>query len=68
MGRHKQSENMNDDSRLSVVLGMYNMLKLHDWEKLRQNITGLTNKDGSSMIKVCLCPFSQSDSYQINMV
>ncbi|XP_061218603.1 uncharacterized protein LOC133217284 [Neopsephotus bourkii] len=51
MGRHKQSENMNDDSRLSAVLGMYNMLKLQDWEKLRQNMTNLTNKDGSIMIK-----------------
>ncbi|KAM4670823.1 uncharacterized protein AAGF69_003605 isoform 1-T1 [Amazona ochrocephala] len=51
MGRHKQSENINDDSRLSAVLGMYNMLKIHDWEKLRQNSTSLTNKDGSIMIK-----------------
>ncbi|XP_030905856.1 uncharacterized protein [Melopsittacus undulatus] len=51
MGKHNQSENMNDDSRLSAVLGMYNMLMVHDWEKLRQNMTSLTNNDGSSMIK-----------------
>ncbi|XP_065532718.1 uncharacterized protein LOC136013169 [Lathamus discolor] len=51
IGRHKQSENMNDGSRLSAVLYAYDLLKLHDWEKLRQNITSLTNKDGSSMIK-----------------
>ncbi|KAM9580035.1 uncharacterized protein ACIB01_009923 [Guaruba guarouba] len=51
MGMHKQSENMNDNSRLFAVLDMYNMLRIHDWEKLRQNVTSLTNKDGSSMIK-----------------
>ncbi|XP_030335347.1 uncharacterized protein LOC115605264 isoform X2 [Strigops habroptila] len=51
MGRHKQSENMNDDSRLSAVLRMYDMLRLHDWEKFRTNMPSLTNKDGSCMIK-----------------
>ncbi|CAN0060581.1 unnamed protein product [Bubo scandiacus] len=52
VGTHKYSENMNDPSRLSAVLQMYDMLRLHDWEKLRSStISYLTYKDASSIIK-----------------
>ncbi|KFP38469.1 hypothetical protein N324_08630, partial [Chlamydotis macqueenii] len=37
MSMHKDSENMNDPSRLSAVLQMYDMLRLHDWEKFRSS-------------------------------
>ncbi|XP_074725534.1 uncharacterized protein LOC141943774 isoform X1 [Strix uralensis] len=52
VGMHKYSENMNDPSHLSAVLQMYDMLRLHDWEKLRSStISYLTYKDASSVIK-----------------
>ncbi|KFQ77212.1 hypothetical protein N337_12648, partial [Phoenicopterus ruber ruber] len=55
MGMHKDSENMNDPSRLSVVLQMYEMLRLRDWEKLRSSSASyLTYEIGSSIIKVCV--------------
>ncbi|KFV56440.1 hypothetical protein N328_03653, partial [Gavia stellata] len=51
MGMHKNSENMNDPSRLSAVLQMYEMLRLHDWEKLRSSTASyLTYKNGSTVI------------------
>lgn len=52
MGMHKHSENMNDPLRLSAVLQMYEMLRLHDWEKLRSSRASyLSYKTGSSIIK-----------------
>ncbi|XP_075009585.1 uncharacterized protein LOC142083684 isoform X2 [Calonectris borealis] len=52
MGMHKHSENMNDPLRLSAVLHMYEMLRLHDWEKLRSSRASyLSYKTGSSIIK-----------------
>ncbi|XP_074934833.1 uncharacterized protein LOC142050256 [Phalacrocorax aristotelis] len=52
MGMHKHSENMNDPSRLSAVLHMYEMLRLRDWERLRSStVSCLTYKSGSSIIK-----------------
>ncbi|KGL88144.1 hypothetical protein N301_05899, partial [Charadrius vociferus] len=50
MSVHKHSENMNDPLRLSTVLQMYEMLRLHDWEKFR-TASHLTYKTGSSIIK-----------------
>ncbi|KAM7130887.1 uncharacterized protein J5F26_017590 [Ciconia maguari] len=52
MGMHKDSENMNDPSRLSAVLQRYEMLRLQDWEKLRSSTTSYwTYKTGSNIIK-----------------
>ncbi|KFR08955.1 hypothetical protein Y956_01279, partial [Nipponia nippon] len=52
MGMHKDSENMNDPSRLSTMLHMYEMLRLHQWEKLRiSTASHLSYKTGSSIIK-----------------
>ncbi|KFQ40081.1 hypothetical protein N332_02742, partial [Mesitornis unicolor] len=52
MSMHKNSENMNDPSRLSAVLQRYAMLRLHDWEKLRSSATSyVTYETGSIMIK-----------------
>lgn len=68
MSMHKQSEDMNDPLRLTAVLEMYEMLRLREWEKFRSSsLSSLPYKAGSSIIKVCSCLFSQSDSYQINM-
>ncbi|KAM6418339.1 uncharacterized protein J5M81_008988 [Pluvialis apricaria] len=50
MSRHEHSENMNDPLRLSAVLQMYEMLRLHEWEKFRTG-SCLTYKTGSSLIK-----------------
>ncbi|XP_075347776.1 uncharacterized protein LOC142404665 [Mycteria americana] len=52
MGMHKDSENMNDPSRLSAVLQRYEMLRLQDWEKLRSSAASYwTYKTGSNIIK-----------------
>ncbi|KFP64063.1 hypothetical protein N322_00736, partial [Cariama cristata] len=52
MGMHKHSENMNDPLRLSAVLQMYEVLRIHDWENLRSStVPCLTYKAGSSTIK-----------------
>ncbi|XP_038025221.1 uncharacterized protein [Anas platyrhynchos] len=51
MSMHKQSENMNDPSRLSAVVQLYEMLRLHDWEKFKTNSTNMTYKNGRSIIK-----------------
>ncbi|KFQ75964.1 hypothetical protein N335_14187, partial [Phaethon lepturus] len=52
MGMHKHSENMNDASRLTAVLHMYEILRVHDWEKMRSSPSSyLTYKTGSSIIK-----------------
>ncbi|XP_074000505.1 uncharacterized protein [Numenius arquata] len=50
MSIHKNSENMNDPFRLSAVLEMYEMLRLHNWEKFR-TVYSLTYKSGSKIIK-----------------
>lgn len=51
MSMHKQSENMNDPSRLSAVLHLYEMVRLHDWEKCRKSSTNMTYTNGRSIIK-----------------
>ncbi|KFR11045.1 hypothetical protein N306_07403, partial [Opisthocomus hoazin] len=52
MGMHRHSEDLNDPLRLSAVLQMYEMLRLHDWEKLRTSTASyLSYKTGSSIIK-----------------
>ncbi|XP_032057653.1 uncharacterized protein LOC116497819 [Aythya fuligula] len=51
MSMHKQSENMNDPSRLSAVVQLYEMLRLHDWEKFKKYSTNMTYKKGRSIIK-----------------
>ncbi|XP_068257996.1 uncharacterized protein [Nyctibius grandis] len=52
MSMHKHSEDMNDPSRLSAVLQMYEMLRLRDWEKLRcSTVSCWSYKSGSSIIK-----------------
>ncbi|KFV96144.1 hypothetical protein N326_10889, partial [Eurypyga helias] len=52
MGMHKHSENMNDPFRLSAVLQMYEVLRLHEWEKVRcSTMSSWTYKTGSSAIK-----------------
>ncbi|KFQ51196.1 hypothetical protein N334_11161, partial [Pelecanus crispus] len=52
MAMHENSEDMNDPLRLSAVLHMYELLRAHHWEKLRNSATShLTYKTGSSMIK-----------------
>ncbi|KAK2512672.1 hypothetical protein Q9233_015958, partial [Columba guinea] len=51
MGMHEKSENINDPSHLSAVLKMYEMLRLHDWEKFRSFSFGLTYKRGRSIIE-----------------
>ncbi|KFP84742.1 hypothetical protein N310_08273, partial [Acanthisitta chloris] len=38
MAMHKDSEDMNDPSCLSAVLHMYELLRLHEWEKVRSSI------------------------------
>lgn len=68
MSMHKKSENINDPWHLSAVLKMYDMLRLHDWEKFKSSSSSLAYEKGRSIIKVCSHPFSQFDSYQINMV
>ncbi|KAM6385085.1 uncharacterized protein FN964_014501 isoform 2-T2 [Alca torda] len=50
MSMHKDSENMNDPSRLSAVLQMYEMLRLHDWAKFKTD-SCLTYRTGRSIIK-----------------
>ncbi|KFV05432.1 hypothetical protein N339_03846, partial [Pterocles gutturalis] len=52
MGMHKHSENMNDASRLSAVLQMYDILRLHEWEKFRSSSAScISYKTGSTIIK-----------------
>lgn len=68
MSMHKQSENMNDPSRLSAVVQSYEILRLHDWEKFKKYSTNMTYKNGRSIIKVCSCPFYQPESYQIDVL
>ncbi|KAM6093340.1 uncharacterized protein LJ206_006061 [Theristicus caerulescens] len=52
MGMHKDSENMNDPSRLSAILQMYEMLRLREWEKFRSSTASyLSYKTGSDIIK-----------------
>nr|XP_047934804.1 uncharacterized protein LOC125184651 isoform X2 [Anser cygnoides] len=51
MSMHKQSENMNDPSRLSAVLHLYEMVRLHDWEKCRKSSTNMTYTNGRNIIK-----------------
>ncbi|KFZ46521.1 hypothetical protein N321_12110, partial [Antrostomus carolinensis] len=52
MSMHQHSENMNDPSRLSAVLQMYELLKLQEWGKLRSSTDSyLTYKTGSSIIQ-----------------
>lgn len=51
MSMHKQSENMNDPSHLSAVVHLYEMLRLHDWEKFKKYSTNMTYKNGRSIIK-----------------
>ncbi|XP_074433570.1 uncharacterized protein LOC141739700 isoform X2 [Larus michahellis] len=50
MSMHKDSENMNDVSRLSAVLQMYEMLRLRDWQKFKTEC-GLTYQTGHGIIK-----------------
>ncbi|XP_069710985.1 uncharacterized protein [Phaenicophaeus curvirostris] len=50
MSMHKHSEDMNDPSRLSAVLQMYEKFRLHEWEKFRTT-SSLTYKKGSIIIK-----------------
>ncbi|XP_054039537.1 uncharacterized protein LOC128901507 isoform X1 [Rissa tridactyla] len=50
MSMHKDSENMNDVSRLSAVLQMYEILRLCDWQKFKTEC-GLTYQTGHSIIK-----------------
>ncbi|XP_063178652.1 uncharacterized protein LOC134509912 isoform X2 [Chroicocephalus ridibundus] len=50
MSMHKDSENMNDVSRLSAVLQMYEILRLCDWQKFKTE-RGLTYQTGRSIIK-----------------
>lgn len=65
MSMHEQSENTDDPSGLSAVLAMYDKLRLEEWKALRASKRSCWKyKDASSIIKVCPCPFSQSDSYQ----
>ncbi|XP_065484699.1 uncharacterized protein LOC135985350 [Caloenas nicobarica] len=51
MGMHEKSENINDPLRLSAVLKMYEMLRLHDWEKFRSSSPYLTYETGRSIIE-----------------
>ncbi|KFV13574.1 hypothetical protein N340_09994, partial [Tauraco erythrolophus] len=52
MSMHKHSENMNDPSHLTAVLHWYEMLRVHNWEKLRSSRgCFMTYRAGSSMIK-----------------
>ncbi|KAI6079682.1 MIEAP domain-containing protein [Aix galericulata] len=51
MSMHKQSENMNDPSRLSAVVQLYEMLRLRDWEKFKKSSPNVTYKNGRSIIK-----------------
>ncbi|XP_048799322.1 uncharacterized protein LOC125692622 isoform X2 [Lagopus muta] len=48
---HKQSENLNDPFRLSAVLNMYRMLKLHEWGKCWSSSAGLSYPKASNIIK-----------------
>lgn len=66
MGMHKHSENMNDPSCLSAVLQMYEMLRLHDWEKLRSSTASyLTYKTGSSLSMSIFSIWPLSDQYGV---
>ncbi|XP_035191235.1 uncharacterized protein LOC118171885 [Oxyura jamaicensis] len=51
MSMHKQSEDMNDPSRLSAVLEWYEMVRLRDWEKCRISSTNMTYKNGRTIIQ-----------------
>ncbi|XP_050181264.1 uncharacterized protein LOC126645181 [Myiozetetes cayanensis] len=52
MAMHKHSEDMNDPSRLTAVLQRYEMLQLHEWEKVRTSTPHpWTYEQGSHVIK-----------------
>ncbi|KAJ7397251.1 hypothetical protein BTVI_137631 [Pitangus sulphuratus] len=52
MAMHKHSEDMNDPSRLTVVLQRYEMLRLREWEKVRTSTPHpWTYEQGSHVIK-----------------
>ncbi|XP_039347973.1 uncharacterized protein LOC120373509 isoform X3 [Mauremys reevesii] len=55
MGSHKFSENLNDPCRLSVVLEMYDRLRIHEWEKAKCAASvftfPMTYEKGSTIIK-----------------
>ncbi|XP_052524352.1 uncharacterized protein LOC128073452 isoform X1 [Tympanuchus pallidicinctus] len=51
LSMHKQSENLNDPFRLSAVLDMYRMLKLHEWGKCWSSSARLSYPKASNIIK-----------------
>ncbi|TFK07282.1 G protein-activated inward rectifier potassium channel 4 [Platysternon megacephalum] len=55
MGSHTCSENLNDPCRLSAVLGMYDRLRTHEWEKAKCAASGsafpMMYEKGSTIIK-----------------
>ncbi|XP_044864818.1 titin homolog isoform X2 [Mauremys mutica] len=55
VGSHKFSENLNDPCRLSVVLEMYDRLRIHEWEKAKCAASvftfPMTYEKGSTIIK-----------------
>ncbi|XP_065279836.1 uncharacterized protein LOC135895623 isoform X2 [Emys orbicularis] len=56
MGSHTCSENLNDPCPLSAVLGMYDRLRTHEWEKARCAASGsvfpMMYEKGSNIIKL----------------
>lgn len=68
MSMHNQSENVNDPFRLTAVLSMFKTLKLQEWGKFWSSSDRLSYSGAGNIIKVCLCPLYQSESYQIDIL
>lgn len=68
MSMHNQSENVNDPFHLTAVLSMFRTLKLQEWGKCWSSSDRLSYSRASNIIKVCLCPLYQSESYQIDIL